>query len=244
VERQIDRQTTISVNYIAAKGTKLFRSRDLNAPQAPYFGRPDPEMSVLRQFESSASQRTHGLDVTLRGRFTRFFSGTVQYALGSAKNDTGGINSFPADNYDLSPEWGRADFDQRHRLNLAGTLKASHWFNLGVLFAAYSGRPYELTLGRDLNQDGYATDRPAGVRRNSPEGPEGVTLDLRWGRDFPLDRSRKEKGPVLTVALDAFNVLNAVNYTSLVGNLSSPFFGQAVASAPARRVQVACRFRF
>lgn len=244
VERQIDRQSTISVNYIASRGTKLYRSRDLNAPRPPCFGRPDPGMSVLRQFESSASQRTHGLDVTVRGRMTRFFNGTVQYALGSAKNDTGGINSFPADNYDLSSEWGRADFDQRHRLNLAGTFKASNWFNLGILFAAYSGRPYELTLGQDLNNDGYAMDRPAGVRRNSLQGPGGNSLDLRWNRDFCLDRSRKDKGPLLTVALDAFNVLNTVNYTSLVGNLSSPFFGQAVASAPARRVQVAWRLRF
>jgi len=244
VERQIDRQTTISVNYIASKGTKLFRSRDLNAPPPPYSARPEAGIAVLRQFESSASQRTHGLELTVRGHFTRFFNGTVQYTLGSAKNDTGGITSFPADNYNLSSEWGRADFDQRHRLNLAGTFKASTWFNLGILFAANSGRPYELTLGRDLNNDGNATDRPAGVRRNSLEGPGGSTLDLRWGRDFPLDRRRKEKGPVLTVALEAFNVLNAVNYTSLVGNLSSPFFGQAVASAPARRVQVACRFRF
>ena len=244
VERQIAPQSTISVNYIASKGTKLYRSRDLNAPPPPYSSRPDPGMAVLRQFESSASQRAHGVDVSMRGRFTRFFSGTVQYALGSAKNDTGGINSFPADNYDLSPEWGRADFDQRHRLNLAGTFKASNWFNLGVLFAAYSGRPYDLTLGRDLNNDGYATDRPAGVRRNSLEGPGGNTLDLRWGRDFPLDRSRKEKSPVLTIALDAFNVLNAVTYTAMVGNLSSPFFGHAVASASARRVQLAVRFRF
>lgn len=244
VERQIDRQTTISANYIASKGSKLYRSRDLNAPRPSHSGRPDPGVAVLRQFESSASQRTHGLDVTVRGRFTRFFSGTVQYALSGAQNDTGGINSFPADNYDLGLEWGRADFDQRHRLNMAGTFKASNWFNLGILFAVYSGRPYELTLGRDLNNDGFATDRPAGVRRNSLEGPGGATLDLRWGRDFLLDRNRKEKGPVLTVALDAFNVLNTVNYTSMVGNLSSPFFSQAVASAPARRLQLAARFRF
>lgn len=244
VERQIGRQTAISANYIASKGTKLFRSRDLNAPPPPYSGRPDPGVSVLRQFESSASQRTHGVEVTVRGRFTRFFNGTVQCSLESAKNDTGGIYSFPADNYDLSKEWGRADFDQRHRLNLAGSFKASSWFNLGILFEAYSGRSYELTVGRDLNQDGYASDRPAGVRRNSLEGLGGKTLDLRWGRVFPLDRSRKEKGPVLNVALDASNVLNTVNYTSMVGNLSSPFFGQAVASAPARRLQLAARFRF
>ena len=244
VERQLAKKTTVSLNYISTRGLKLFRSRDLNAPPPPYVGRPDPAVGVLRRFESSAAQRTHALDLTVRGNFSRYFSGTIQYALGRARNDTGGIYSFPADNYDLSGEWSRANFDQRHRFNVAGTLKASNWFNLGMLFSAHTGGPYDLTLGRDVNRDGFANDRPPGVRRNSREGPGGATLDLRWGRDFVLSPSKKEKGPTVTVAVDAFNVLNRVNYTTIVGNQSSPFFGRPVAAAPARRIQLALRFRF
>jgi hypothetical protein len=44
--------------------------------------------------------------------------------------------------------------------------------------------------------------------------------------------------------VDAFNVLNRVNYTAFVGNLSSPFFGKAVAAQPPRRLQLGLRFRF
>jgi len=39
-------------------------------------------------------------------------------------------------------------------------------------------------------------------------------------------------------------VLNRVNYTSFVGNLSSPFFGQAVAAHAPRRLQLSFRLRF
>jgi hypothetical protein len=46
------------------------------------------------------------------------------------------------------------------------------------------------------------------------------------------------------VAFDAFNVLNHVNYTGYVGNELSPFFGQAVAALPTRRLQVTARFKF
>ena len=52
------------------------------------------------------------------------------------------------------------------------------------------------------------------------------------------------EGVKATLALDAFNVLNRVNYTSFVGNLSSPFFGRAVAAQPPRRLQLSFRVKF
>jgi hypothetical protein len=47
-----------------------------------------------------------------------------------------------------------------------------------------------------------------------------------------------------TLAIDAFNVLNKVNYAGFVGNLSSPFFGRAVAAQPPRRLQLSFRLKF
>ena len=46
------------------------------------------------------------------------------------------------------------------------------------------------------------------------------------------------------VAVDAFNILNEVNYSSFIGNLSSPFFGQAIAAKPPRRLQLSFRLKF
>jgi hypothetical protein len=48
----------------------------------------------------------------------------------------------------------------------------------------------------------------------------------------------------MTVGVDAFNVLNRVNAAYYVGTLSSPFFGQAIAALPPRRVQLSLRARF
>jgi acyl-CoA thioesterase FadM len=44
--------------------------------------------------------------------------------------------------------------------------------------------------------------------------------------------------------VDAFNVVNHVNYVSYVGDLSSPFFGKPIAAQPPRRLQVSFRFKF
>ena len=112
----------------------------------------------------------------------------------------------PADNYDLSGEWARADYDARHRLNLLGTIHAAKYFDWGVGLAMNSGMPYTETTGLDEYRTGYANARPAGVRRNSLQGPGFAELDVRWSHTFPL-RHRK-KGPRFTVGLDAFNVTN------------------------------------
>jgi hypothetical protein len=188
-----------------------------------------------------------------RGNLTRHFTGMAQYTLGRTWTDvpgnyaagtrTIGINSFPANNYDLSGEWARADYDQRHRLNVLGAFRLPSSLNLGVGFVASSGMPYTMTTGRDDNRDGLANDRPAGISRNSLQGPGFAEVDLRCSYDWHLQKTKKE-GPRLTFALDAFNVTNRVNYVTYSGNLSSPFFGQAVAAKPPRRLQISTRFIF
>ncbi len=215
--------------------------------------RPNPAFSVWRQIESSAEMMGHSLELGLRGNVTRFFSGMVQYTLSRNYNDTGGspaagarssLNSFPANNYDLSGEWSRADFDQRHRFNLIGTISPGRYFKLGIAASLYSGAPYSMTTGSDDNHDGLANDRPPGVRRNSLQGPGYAGLDVRWSRDFYFVRAKKDKGPTATLGLDALNALSHVNYPGYVGVRSSPFFGRPVAALPVRRLQASVRFHF
>jgi hypothetical protein len=254
VERQLYAGTTLSATYWATRGISLFRSRDVNAPQPPYYlERPDPALSVYRQIESSGHLQNDSLEISFRGRLSRYFNGMIQYTLGRAYNDVGGnysastrttgINAFPANNYDLSGEWARADYDQRHRLSLLGTVHAAKYLDFGLGLFANTGAPYSETTGRDDNRDGLANDRPSGVRRNSLEGPKFAELDLRWSHDFLLQKSKKES-PRATIALDAFNLTNTVNYATYIGNLSSPFFGHAVAAKPSRRLQLTAKFVF
>ena len=255
VERQLNKATTLSVNYTGLRGVDLFRSRDVNAPPPPfYLSRPNPNYNVFRQIESSGDLESRAVEFSLRRNVTRYFTGMVQYTLARAYNNVpgntlgrgrlGGISSFPANNYDLSGEWSRADFDQRSRFNLLGTVKAGKYVSLGIALALYSGQPYTETTGRDDNNDGLANDRPAGVRRNSLQGPGYADLDLRWSHDFFLKPVRKDKGPTVTVGLDAFDVVNHVNYAGYVGVLSSPFFGRPVSAQPPRRLQASFRFKF
>ena len=44
--------------------------------------------------------------------------------------------------------------------------------------------------------------------------------------------------------VQAFNILNRVNYQGYVGNLRSEDFGQPISAAPARRIELGMNFGF
>jgi outer membrane receptor protein involved in Fe transport len=245
VERQLAKKTTLAVNYVGTRGVQQFRSRDANSPLPPAFAsRPDPSMNVLREIESAGRLEANALEVTLRGDIAPRVTGMAQYVFGRTMTDTGGINWFPASSFAPTGEWGRADTDRRHQVNLLGTASLHRWANFGVSVSLLSGVPFNITTGRDDNRDGMALDRPLTFTRNTGLGPGAAVIDLRWYREFRLYPSRKDKSPSLTLSVDAFNVLNHVNYQNFVGALTSPFLGQAVGSLPPRRMQLGARFQF
>ncbi len=245
VERQLSKRATIAVTYSGSRGIRLFRSRDINAPLPPdYLTVPDPTLGFVTQIESAGRQTGNSLEITVRGQLTHRLTGIIQYTLSRTENNTGGINWFPANQYDLSGEWGRADFDHRHRLNLLESFDAGKSFTVGVRLSVSSGAPETLTTGQDEFHTGLNNARPEGVGRNTLEGPGYMGLDLRVSRDFFLSKDKKDKGKVLTFALDAFNLPNHVNYDYFVSNISSPFFGHAVSAVAPRRLQLTTRFKF
>jgi Carboxypeptidase regulatory-like domain len=243
LEHQLQKTTTLSITYTGARGYHLFRSRDINAPPPPlYLARPDPAFGAIRQVESTGRQDSDSLAVTLRGRMTRWFNGQMQYTVSRVDNDTNGIGSFPANDYDLSGEWARADFDRRHRFVLLGRVSPVKAVNLGVGLTLNSGGPFTETLGGDVYRNGRGRARPEGVGRNTREGDGFATLDLRASRDVKFGSGKDERA--VTFGLDAFNLLNRVNYGGYVGTVSSPLFGLPVSARPPRQLQFSTRFKF
>ena len=245
LERQLAKQTTLAVNYIGTRGWDQLRSRDANAPLPPEFrARPDARFNVLRMIESAGRLEGNALEITLRGNLGPRFTGLAQYTFGKICSDTEGVNWFPANSFDPRGEWGRADADRRHQFHLLGSANLHRWLNLGLSVSLLSGPPFNITTGKDDNRDGMALDRPAGVPRNTGQGPGYMGIDLRWFREFRLRPAAKEKSPSLTLSADAFNLPNRVNYQNFLGALTSPFFGKPVAAQPPRRVQLGIRLQF
>jgi hypothetical protein len=241
VEHQLTKSTTLSLMYYGSNG-RLLRSRDINAPLAPsYAVRPNPALGVVRQIDAFAHQRSDSMQVTLRGRASKWFNGQVQYSLSRTLNNSGGLDWYPSNDWNPAAEWARADFDRRHRLLLLGGLAPAKQMNLGVALTLQSGLPYSETAGSDLFNNGRSNARPAGVPRNGLEGGAFADLDLRLSRDFRVGGA---SAPTMTIGIDAFNVLNRVNYGTYVGTLTSPLFTQPVSAQAARQLQISARIKF
>lgn len=249
VEQSLGRTLRGTVEYRYLRGIHLFRAVDVNAP-LDSGARPDPSVFLQRQVQSIAQLQSHALIATLQGRISKAVKLKAQYTFARSKDNTDGPLDLPADSRNLGPEWGRSDFDMRHRFVLSGTSDLPGSFRLGLMFVANSGLPFDITTGSDDNHDGVANDRPAGVTRNTGDAPGFLQTDLRFTKIFNFHKSGLDAdGDIIAfskmeVSVDAFNLFNHTNFTDIIGDVSSPRFGQAANSLAARTIQLSIKFDF
>jgi hypothetical protein len=352
VERQLPYRITLSVSYIGARTLHALRSRNVNAPLTDAAGRPlrdaatgaflrpDPSRGNVFRYESSGVFKQHQLVVNVNNRFSRKFTLFGNYTLNFARSDTDYAGNFPINQYDLAGEFSDSVQDQRHRLFIGGAVNALPWgIRLNPTLVANSGRPFNITIGRDLNGDTLFTERPAfatdlsrasvrrtafgdfdldpqpgsvTIPRNYGRGPSFYSVNMRVSKTFGFSEVASNRaggaaaggrrgggggggggrrgggggggrggrggfggggggggesfgggeGPEyrynLTLSLNVQNVFNHPSLGVPVGNLNSPFFGQAVGSGGrfgaggggggqgggARRVDLQLRFSF
>ncbi len=242
IERRIGRgQNFLTLELMTVRGVELYRTRNINAPLPPTMSRPNPNFINIDQFESSATSRAYSAAITYKGHF-RKADIVAQYTLARSLDSASSMSSLPANNYDLMGEWGRSDYDRRHRFNLVLLYSLPAGFRVSGIVNAWSGLPYNIVTGLDNNGDTVVNDRPPGLWRNAGRGPGYADVDFRLARRWRL--ARREHPPSIELAVDAFNVLNHVNFQNYVGTMTSPFFGQANVAYPARQLQLTLRFIF
>ena len=243
VERRLaaQGQNFLTLELGAIRGVHLYRLRNVNAPFPGTTIVPDPNFVVIDQYESSASSRGYSASLSYRGQF-RKFQVVGKYTLGRTLDSASTFTSLPANNYDANADWARADYDRRQIFNFLGLYNLPKGFTSSVIFNAWSGLPYNITTGFDNNGDTVANDRPPGIGRNAGRGPSYFNIDMRLSRRYRL--VKREHPPTVEWAIDAFNVLNHVNYDNYIGVMTSPFFGRANGSMSSRQLQLSARFSF
>jgi len=246
IERQLTSKLTLTAGYRGITGVAAFRSRDANAPAPPlYDQRPDSSLGFVQQVEAAGRSSSNALDVALRGRAGRWFSGQMQYTLGRSYDNTGGIRSYPQNQYDPNTlEWGPSNSDRLNRFKLLGTVNQDHWLSLGVGVTLYSGTPYTELAGSDPYQTGLGNARPPGVSRNSLRSGGTADFDLLWKHDFKLDRKKADDPRLITLGIAAFNILNHPNFTDYIGSIRSSLFKQPTTAFPGRQLQFSFAFQF
>ena len=244
VDKQLGSRNSLSVEYTLLRGLKLYRMRDVNAPPPGTSVRPNPAFVKVDQFESTGSSRSNSVAITYRTEISNRMELLSQYTYSRSYDNTAGMFYLPADNFNLAPEWGRADFDRHHRLNLAGIMQLPRGFKLGTITSISSSIPFNITTGVDSNFDSVANDRPAGVTRNTGAGPMYSDVDIRLSKRFVLGAQREHGTRYMEARVDAFNAFNQVNAKNYVGVMTSSFFGKANSALPPRQVQMSIKASF
>lgn len=256
-ERQLGALTSASIGYEHLRGRHIIMSRNINVPTTtnpavPNLGRPDPRFANNSQYQSIGDSWYDGLTVAVTRRPARWGSFRLSYTFSKGLDTSGNFFfSQPQDAGNIAAERGRSDNDQRHRLALSGTFSTPraasdtlyHRLAYGWLFSyvvSYaSALPFNIQLPNDRNGDTNFNDRPVGVGRNTGQGFDYRSVDLRLSRTFALTGDVSLEG-----ICEVFNLLNRANYQVPNNIFGSPTFGRPTAVNDPRQLQLGLRVIF
>jgi hypothetical protein len=213
VERQLTKTATLTGTYVHSHGLHQLFSTVLNpGAAAPQY-----------QFESGGVFNQNQLIMNFNMRAGARLTIFSFYMFSHADSDTAGATSFASNpSQGIGFDYGRAAFDVRHRLFFGGTIALPHGFRVSPFMVANSGAPFNIIVGRDLNNDSIFNDRPAfatdfsrasvvqtsfGAFDTSPipgqtiipsnfgDGPGQFTLNMRLSKTFGIGPKLEASNP-------------------------------------------------
>lgn len=197
-------------------------------PGAPFACFVNPLIAQNNQYTSAASSLYEGLIIEMKKRFSDHFTMFGNYTFSKGFDTSTDFNTDygPQDPTDLSLDRGLSEFDQRHKVVVAGVFD-SPWkqailsgFQLSPIFTYHSGLPFNLLAGGEVNGNNHITnERPLGSPRDTGLGPNFYDWDMRLSWQHKLG---ERVNMILTA--EGFNIANRTNFAS-VNNEVNPLFG-------------------
>ena len=239
--------------------------------------RPNPSFGRITNVSSRVNSSYDAMVLQLNRRMRNGLQLQSSYTLAYSDDNGQGSTTFTTGNGALDPnnlglEESRSSFDIRHRFvasivwqpnyfqNSAPVVKALlSNYTLAPIISMASGRPYTGTISGNIT-GGTSTgilgaggdNRPFFIDRNSFSMPKTATVDMRISRRFAVGEIGK-----LEFLVEAFNLLNRVNYTGVNSRLYTlkgstltfddtfgTFNNSANTLSRERQIQWAIRFNF
>ena len=188
----------------------------------------NPLVVQNNQYTSAASALYEGGILEIRKRFSDHFMVFGNYTYSKAFDTSTDYNTDygPQDPTNLGLDRGLSEFDQRHKVVIAGVFD-SPWkeavlsgFQLAPIFTYNSGHPFNLLVEGEDNGDNHVTnERPLGAARDTGLGPNLIDFDMRLTWQHKLTEKLN-----LQITAEGFNIANRTNFAS-VNNEVGPLFG-------------------
>jgi len=188
----------------------------------------NPLIVQNNQYSSESYALYEGGIAEVKKRFGNHFSVFGNYTVSKGFDTSTDYNTDygPQDPTNLNADRALSEFDQRHKLVIAGVID-SPWkksilsgFQLAPIFSAHSGHPFNLLAGGEVNGNNHTTnERPIGAPRDTGLGPDYFDFDMRLTWAHKLRENAN-----LQFTAEGFDIANRTNYAS-VNNEVSPLFG-------------------
>jgi Carboxypeptidase regulatory-like domain/TonB dependent receptor len=188
----------------------------------------NPLIVQNNQYSSQSYAIYWGGILEVTKRFSNHFSvfGNYTWSKGFDTSTDYNTDYGPQDPTDLNLDRSLSEFDERHKVVIAGVLD-SPWkqsvlsgFELSPIFSYHSGHPFNLLAGGEVNGNNHPTnERPIGAPRDTGLGPNYVDFDMRLSWRHNLGEKAS-----LQFTAEGFNLANRTNFAS-VNNEVSPLFG-------------------
>ncbi|MGC2611493.1 MAG: TonB-dependent receptor, partial [Candidatus Sulfotelmatobacter sp.] len=181
-------------------------------------------------YSSEAYALYEGGILELKKRFSDHFTlfGNYTYSKGFDTSTDFNSDYGPQDPTNLNSDRAVSEFDERHKVAIAGVID-SPWkqnilsgFQLAPIFSYHSGHPFNLLAGGQVNGNNHTTnERPIGAPRDTGLGPNYIDFDMRltWGHKLG-------ENTLLQFTAEGFNIANRTNFAS-VNDEVGPLFGFA-----------------
>jgi hypothetical protein len=164
-ERQLPLKLFGALAYTWSRGVHLLRARNINAPINGI--KPMLDQGALFVYESTGKSNRNELRFNVRTGFSQRLTLFGNYTLAYTRSDVDGLGS-PADPYNLAIDYGRSSNDVRHNVFVGGSITTFWNIRLNPFVNISSGRPFNITTGRDINGDTVFTDRPSFASAGDP----------------------------------------------------------------------------
>jgi hypothetical protein len=209
---------------------------------------------LIDRIENTASSVYQSFDAAIKGHFQRWgqfnahyvYAGSYATAMFYADYNSGIPSEWWTDWNEL--ERSPSDFYQRHRIVGDAILNGPYKTMLALSGDFGSGLPVNPLTGKDDNGDGYTSDRPVGLGRNSFRTLAEKTVNLAVAKRILLhERFQAE------TRVEALNLMNSKNFLSVnstYGESATPSTSfkapeTGVANTdPSRQLQFAVRLIF
>jgi Carboxypeptidase regulatory-like domain len=250
VEKGLNKETRLTVEYAAVRGYHLPRVRNVAGGLPPSY-----------QLEQTSRSSYHGVTVSVERKLVRDVSFLVAYGYSRTWDDASDFDEQPLDPFNLSLDWALSRQHQAQRFVASGLFElpaddwgwAPPWLREGFddvivspIFTAGSGRPVNALSSTDVFRTGAfpISARPPGVARNPFLSPGTVNVDLRIMKGFWV----KEGRAIVQAGIEAFNLLNHSNALRVspyyAGAVSLPSYGEPLETLGARRIQMMVQFEY